>query len=299
MGTVFNIQKFSINDGPGIRTAVFLKGCPLKCLWCHNPESLSPRREVFYRADLCAHCLVCATRCPQGCHRLAEGGHRFTREGCSSCGTCAAACPTGALEAVGQEMTPEEVIREVLRDEVFYRTSGGGITVSGGEPLYQLPFTLAILRLAKEKGLHTCLETCGFAPWESIKEIAPYVDLFLYDYTETDPDLHRAYTGAPQERILENLKGLGDLGASIILRCPIIPGKNDRPDHFEGIGRWASAIPTVKEVQVEPYHPLGEGKARLLGKEPSLVQREFPGEDEVKAWIQNIQKHTDKPVKQA
>ena len=296
MGTVFNVQRFSIGDGPGIRTTVFLKGCPLRCLWCHNPESNLSRPSVMYSDNLCIGCGLCARACPKERHRFSEeSGHLFEREGCLECGACARACPALALEVCGKEMTAAEVVAEVLRDLPFYGDTGG-MTLSGGEPMMQADFSLEICRLAKEKGLHVCMETSGFGRSEDFVAIAPFVDLFLFDYKETDPALHRKWTGVPPDRILENLFLLDGMGKGIVLRCPIIPTYNDREDHFEGIARIANRLSSVRGIDMEPYHPLGESKSARLGTEYPLAGLGFPSEEDKARWVDAVRRHTDVSV---
>ena len=298
-GTVFNIQKFSINDGPGIRTTVFLKGCPLRCIWCHNPESNEAHPELFYDPRKCIGCLGCASVCPKGCHFKDGEMHVFDRTNCIRCGACAEVCPTESLEMTGSEKTVADVMAEVMKDKIFYDNSGGGLTVSGGEPLMQFDFTLALFKAAKEAGLHTCIETCGFAPKERLALLAPYIDIFLFDYKETDSALHKEFTGVPNETILENLFYLDSLGSKIILRCPIIPTKNNRPDHFTGIAETANRLKNILEIHIEPYHALGSGKASSLGKEYPLENLSMPDEETVLTWIDTISRETPVPVKKA
>ena len=296
---VFNIQKFSINDGPGIRTTVFLKGCMLDCLWCHNPESKSPKPQLMLHEKLCIGCGECRKACPLGLHSIGENGeHLINREKCIACGKCAEAC-VGALEIVGKEMSVKEILKEVLKDKAFYKNSGGGMTVSGGEPLMKPEFTLSLLKAAKEEGLHNCMETSGFARWEDIEVLIPYVDLFLWDVKETDSVRHKEYTGVPNERILENLRRLNKAGAGIVLRCPIIPGYNDRKEHLEAIAALAEELENVQRVDVEPYHPLGKSKSEDLGKEYPLEHLNFPAEETVKEWVAVIAAGTGKPVQKA
>ena len=296
---VFDIQKFSINDGPGIRTNVFLKGCMLRCLWCHNPESNEPFPQLMFHSNKCIGCGTCLTSCPNGLHTMgAEGEHLIDREHCVGCGTCAGQC-IGALEIAGKEMTVDEILKEVMKDKVFYDNSGGGMTVSGGEPLMHPSFTLALLKGAKELGLHTCIETCGYASWEHIHAIIPYVDIFLWDVKETDSNLHKQYTGVENGLILDNLRKLNKEGASIVLRCPIIPGYNDRTEHLKAIGALAEELEHVLKVDVEPYHPLGKSKSEGLGKAYPLADLTFPEDTTVSGWIDCIASVTSKPVGKA
>lgn len=298
-GLIYNIQKFCINDGPGIRTTVFLKGCMLNCLWCHNPESKSPKKQLMLHSGRCIGCGKCIAACPENLHSFSESGeHCIERGRCTACGKCAEVC-TGALELVGREADTEEILKEVMRDALFYKNSGGGITLSGGEPLMQPEFTLALLKAAKEKGLHTCIETCGFAKWEQIETLIPYVDIFLWDYKECDPARHKAYTGVSADVILENLHRLNEAGASVILRCPIIPGYNDREEHFAAIAQLAEELSSVICVDIEPYHPLGKPKSESLGETYALDALTFPTDETVEYWINTISKNTTKPVRKA
>ena len=286
-GTVFNIQRFCVNDGPGIRTTVFLKGCPLSCAWCHNPESNSARPELFYDADKCVSCGRCVSLCPQKAHLMENGRHQLRRESCVRCMACAEThCP--ALAAAGETRRAEDVMAEVLRDRPFYQASGGGMTLSGGEPFFQEAFALKLLRLAREAQVHTCVETCGFAPLSLLEQAARWVDLFLYDIKLTDPALHRQWTGVSNDRILENLRALDKMGAKTVLRCPVIPGVNDTPAHFQGVAKIANSLMHLQEIHLEPYHPLGVSKARRLGRE-SLLEGSFPSEAAVQDWIRQIQ----------
>lgn len=293
-GIVFNIQKACVNDGPGIRTTVFIKGCPLSCLWCHNPESQRFSREVMFRPDKCVLCGRCAAACPQSCHTVSAEGHLFDRAACLACGRCGElGCV--ALECVGSEMSAEEVIGKVARDKIFYDNSGGGMTLSGGEPLAQFDFSLELLRLAREWGIHTCIETCGQCSHDKLAEIAPLVDLFLFDFKESDPERHRKYTGVDGSLIRENLEYLNSVGAQIVLRCPIIPGYNDRSDHFDAIAATAERLTNVIRVELEPYHALGESKYNALGR-ASETAGTPDALDRVGEWIEYISARTSKPV---
>ncbi|MDR0451392.1 MAG: glycyl-radical enzyme activating protein [Treponema sp.] len=296
-GIIFNIQRFSLHDGPGIRTNLFLKGCLLDCPWCHNPESKAAEPEIAYYPAKCVLCGACGEACPQRLHRFGEAGHAYSRGTCSGCGACAEACVTGALDLIGRSFTAGEAFAEAKKDEAFYRNSGGGMTISGGEPFYQSGFTLALLRLAKEGGLHSCVETSGAAPFETLREAAGLTDLFLYDLKETDAEKHRAFTGISNELILENLQKLDDSGARTVLRCPIIPGCNDREDHFRGIGAVANRLRNVTGIDIEPYHPLGISKAAGIGKAVRHQDTAIPPGESVKAWAGAVQAYTSVPVR--
>ena len=290
---IFNIQRFCVNDGPGIRTTVFIKGCPLKCLWCHNPESQNKNRELMYYEHRCVNCLRCIKSCPENCHVDMDGKHIFDRTRCALCFACTEnLCP--ALDIAGKEYTPKDLLKEILKDAPFFKQSGGGVTLSGGEPLFQPEFTLELLKLCRQNGIHTAMETCGFASEKTIRDIAPYTDLFLFDWKETNPEKHKEFTGADNSVILRNLEILQSLNAHIILRCPIIPGCNDTDEHFRGIAEIADRFSMIEHVEIEPCHAIGEGKYLSLGKQtPSLSP---PDDETVKGWIETIQSHTTKNV---
>lgn len=292
-GVIFNIQKFCVNDGPGIRTTVFLKGCPLKCLWCHNPESQSVAPEMMFYRDKCANCGRCVAVCGKKCQLLENGIHRFERRNCVKCFECTK-IGCGALEKVGAEISAEEVMDEVLKDKIFYDNSGGGITLSGGEPLYQYDFSLELLKMAKANGLHTAIEICGVTSADKIRAISEYVDLYLFDYKETNPELRKKYTGVSNDLILANLSVLNGIGKRVILRCPIIPGCNNRKEHFDGICMVANQFDSVLHIEIEPYHPLGEGKYLSLG----LAEHKYhsPSNSEMEMLLAEISANTDKKV---
>lgn len=298
-GVIFDIQRFSINDGPGIRTNVFVKGCPLRCRWCHNAESLRPQAQLRYRAASCVGCGACVSACEQGVHTITKEGHVLNRAACVACGNCAEACCYSALEILGRRVTVEEVLEEVERDKAFYETSNGGLTLTGGEPTAQSEFAVALLTEAKARGLHTCVETCGFAPWAVMERLAAVTDLFLYDYKETDAAKHKEFTGVDNERILENLYRLDEMGCQTVLRCPIIPTLNDRPDHFEGICRVANRLKHLTEINIEPYHSLGSDKYTQLGETYALETLPMPSDETVAEWIKTVQAGTSVPVKKA
>ncbi len=265
-GIVFNIQRFSINDGPGIRTTVFLKGCRLRCLWCHNPESLNPQPELIYHERECIGCRRCVEVCPQEVHRFVEDRHLLARDLCQQCGLCTKECPTGSLELVGREYTVKEVFDEIMRDEIFYRNSGGGITLSGGEPTFQVEFAIKLLKKCKEKVLSTAVDTCGYTPWSVLKRLLPFTDLFLYDLKHLDPQKHKEYTGVFNDLILENARRLSFNGAKMEIRVPVIPGYNDSEDNIRMIGKFVDELSKKEKVKFVPYHHFAGSKYRQLGK---------------------------------
>ena len=296
-GLVLNIQRYCVHDGPGIRTTVFLKGCPLNCWWCHNPESQAAAAEITVSESRCVRCGQCAAVCPQGVpspflSRMKTAGVTVTvpaealtpalsqreREGvktrpqrdeieepagarCTHCGACVAACPSGARQDLGRRMTVPEVLEEVLRDRVFYDESGGGVTLSGGEPLLQGEFVAALLQACRAADLHTALDTCGFAPRETLLGLAPWVDLFLYDLKAWDDAVHRQHTGVSNAAILDNLAALAATHDNIWVRVPVIPGINDAADQWEAAAGFVASLPGVRQVNLLPYHALGTHKA--------------------------------------
>lgn len=290
---VFDIEKFAVHDGPGIRTVVFLKGCPLKCVWCHNPESQSFRSELLFDPGKCSRCGRCAAICPQNAHLVTENKHLFLRSRCRGCALCPENCPSEALRLSGKAMSVPEIMDEVMKDLPFYRTSGGGITLSGGEPLSHIRFTSDLLKAAKANGLHTAIETCGFSSWEKIETILPFTDLWLWDIKAL-PEKHQDLTGVPFEPILDNLKKLSASGASIILRCPLVPGINDEDAHLFQIARLANELPGIREINLEPYHPMGEGKGVLLGRE-HIFHANFASDADKNRWKKIISSRTEVP----
>ena len=248
-GIVFDIKRGGVKDGPGLRTSVFLKGCPLRCAWCHNPESQLPQPETAVDGSVC-----------------------------------------------GRMMSVDEVMAEVLPDIPFYSTSGGGLTLTGGEPLSQPDFALALAKAAKAAGIHVALDTSGHAPWNTLERFLPVVDLFLYDIKAADSDRHRELTGVDNGLVLANLERLDAAGAHIFLRCPLVPGINDDEAHLAAVGDLAERLAGVEEVTVEPYHPVGLEKYRKFGKKPPLAQTEFPPKEKCEAWASAIRACTAKRV---
>lgn len=290
-GIVFDIQKFSVNDGPGVRTAVFLKGCQMQCVWCHNPESLSAKPQLSFSKAHCVGCRECEKVCPKGVHKFdAEGIHHVDFSACDACGLCVDACIHSALKIYGQVMDVDDVFAEVLKDKVYFDKSGGGITLSGGEALKQFDFTLALAKKCKDKGIHVCVETNGVSKPEHYRQIAPYVDLFLFDYKATGETTHKALTGLSQRFVLQNLSLLNDVGANVILRCPIIPDYNLSEEHLAAISRLVLSMPNIQRVEILPYHNFGKGKAEEIGGS-YMVEAELPEDSDVTAWIERIKSY--------
>lgn len=287
-GVIFNIQRYCVNDGPGIRTTVFLKGCPLDCAWCHNPESKLVSHQIMLRTALCTGCQKCSNVCESSCHSFENETHNFHPKNCSICNKCVDICPVGALETVGKEMTVSEVVTEVLKDSIFYETSNGGVTFSGGEPFFQHEFLLEILKEMKKNNIHSAVETCGFVNPKTLEKSAKFIDLFLYDYKITDNLSHQKLTGVSNTVILENLGLLHKLNKRVILRCPIIKGVNDTSEHFEGIGNLTYKYENIEQVDLEPYHNLGENKSHGLGKEPTSF--EVATDETVNQWLETLSK---------
>ena len=271
-GLVFNIQRFSVNDGPGIRTTVFLKGCPLHCLWCHNPESISPKKELIVREDRCIRCGDCMSLCKNGAISRQEGEFVTSRELCKQCGDCVDLCYAEAREIVGKEMTVEEVMNEIEKDSLFFDESGGGVSFSGGEPLLQHEFLLGLLKASKHKGHHTVVDTTGFTTPAILERIVPFVDLFLYDLKTLDDKKHKEYTGVSNQTILENLRLLVRLHKEVIVRIPVIPGVNQTSEDIQQIGSFIEALGGIREVQLLPYHQTGVDKYRRLGLDYRMKQ---------------------------
>jgi pyruvate formate lyase activating enzyme len=274
-GVVFNIQRFSLHDGPGIRTTVFLKGCPLSCFWCHNPEGRHAYAELQYHPDRCIACGACVQACPHSAHELRDGVHLFHRERCRNSFDCVATCYSNALEIAGREMTSEEVIEEVLRDRPFYHEAGG-ITLSGGEPALSGAFAAEVLARAKSEGLHTAIETCGASPWSSLEALLPLTDLVMMDIKVVPSALHKEVTGAGNERILENARRLARTDKPLVFRTPVVPSVNDTEEQITRIVAFlkeiaatrprngAASRPTLR-YELLPFHRLASDKYASLG----------------------------------
>jgi pyruvate formate lyase activating enzyme len=278
-GLIFDIQRFSVHDGPGIRTTVFLKGCTLRCFWCHNPEGLRMTSEVQFLPNRCLACGACVAACGHDGQHLDETGRSFTRAQCVACGQCVEACVAEALTLAGKRVTATEVVAEVLRDRVFYETSGGGVTLSGGEPALQPDFAREILTLSKAEGLHTAIETCGSIPWSSLEALLPLTDLVMMDLKQMDADKHRAATGAGNERILANARQLAQTRKPLIFRTPVVPGVNDTPAEIAAMAAFVAELVALRAIESNgtgpadiswellPFHRMAGDKYRSLGLE--------------------------------
>lgn len=301
-GTVFNIQRFSIHDGPGIRTTVFLKGCSLRCFWCHNPEGLHVNLEIQFTPSRCIGCGECVRACPDGAQELlADGTRMYHRDRCDLCGKCLDVCFSGGLQQVGKEMTSEEVMAEVRRDIAFYETSGGGITLSGGEPLIQPQFALAILAQAKAEGIHTAIETTSNVHWEVIESIFPVTDLVMMDIKHMDSARHREVTGVPNERILANARRLAESGKPVLFRTPVVPTVNDTPEEIGAIAAYIASIKSTRpgstpppgsavhasrpvenpDLELLPFHRMAGDKYRSLGMDYLAAPLETPSKEKM------------------
>lgn len=279
-GIVFNIQKYAIHDGPGIRTTVFLQGCPLNCWWCHNPESQGYTQKILFRKDKCIGCGDCSAVCSsKEVSHLKQGITKYVSE-CRLCERCINRCPTEALELIGKRMSANDVIAEIEKDQIFYEQSGGGVTFSGGEPLMQVEFLTRLLDACKEKGFHTTLDTSGYACWETLVQVADRIDLFLYDLKLIDDSRHKKYTGVSNRVILDNLNQLVKRRSNIWVRIPIIPGVNDDEDNIQSIGEFLSSI-GIKDVFLLPYHRIAIDKYERLGKKYKLPYTQPPSDSDL------------------
>ncbi|BBB92075.1 MAG TPA: glycyl-radical enzyme activating protein [Methylomusa anaerophila] len=263
---IFNIQKFCIHDGPGIRTTVFFKGCPLKCSWCHNPESQNSRQEMLYDKDKCSLCGQCARHCQVKAISITNGKILFDPHKCRLCKVCIDVCSNNAREIAGEEYSVAELMREIEKDRPFYEQSGGGVTLSGGEAMVQIDFVAELVATCRERGIAVAIDTCGQAPTENFLRIMEYVDIFLYDIKLLDPARHRDYTGQDNRLILDNLKVLSDQGANINLRLPLLAGVNDGPDHICRVIRLIQNF-NISSINLLPYHDIGQGKYRKLARD--------------------------------
>lgn len=264
-GLIFSIQKFCVHDGPGIRTTIFFKGCPLACPWCHNPESQCYEKEILINPDLCTLCGRCQDVCPSGATEIVEDKLSYNQEKCSGCGKCEEYCFHSARQLAGKQYTLERLVLEIEKDRPFYEQSGGGVTFSGGEVMMQIDFVEKLAKRCKDKGISVAIDTCGYVPRDSFKRIISYVDLFLYDIKLMNNELHRQYMGTGNELILDNLKFLSDKGAKINLRIPLIGGVNTDDDHILSILKMIKSL-SIDSINLLPYHAIAKDKYRKLNK---------------------------------
>jgi len=288
-GIVFNIQKFCIHDGDGIRTCVFLKGCPLRCIWCHNPESFDRKLSLSFNNQKCSTCGRCIAQC--SARNIETGVLKINRKKCITCGKCEEVCLNGANEIIGKEMTAEDVLCEVLKDKIFYDTSGGGLTVTGGEPSYQPEFTLELLTLAKENGVSVAIETCGTGSRDFYEKCADLGATFLFDIKCVDPVRHKMLTGADNTRIMSNLQYLMNKKADIIIRLPLVPDCNDSDEDIERLSAFLNEIKgRFRYAEIMPYHTLGIGKAERLGATATYIH-DNATDNEISRWISLLNSH--------
>ena len=276
---IFEIKRFAVHDGDGIRTTVFFKGCPLKCVWCHNPEGIPRKSQLAFYKDKCTLCRECAVNCPENAHIIENNIHFFDRNKCKVCGKCTNVCLNGALKIYGTEMTVDELIPILLEDKNFYDNSGGGITLSGGECLMQYEFCAELLKIIKEHNIHTAVDTCGFVSKKAIDAVAPYTDIFLYDLKAFNEDVHIKCTGQSNKIILENLKYIDFLGKKTEIRIPFVPRYND--GELQYIADFIKTLKNITKVRVLPYHNYAGSKYKSLGMKNTLPEF-LPTDEEVK-----------------
>jgi pyruvate formate lyase activating enzyme len=279
-GIIFNIQGYCIHDGPGIRTSVFLKGCPLRCLWCQNPESHSFYPELLFAEEKCTGCGKCVRVCPENAIRMNGKASQTDRRLCKSAGLCVDACPNEARAVIGYRATADDIFKEVAADSLFYQESGGGVTLSGGEPLAQPEFAARILKNCRDAGFHTALDTCGYASWATAREVLRHVNLVLFDFKHMNPEMHMKYTGVSNELILQNAEKIhNEMSIPMQARVTLVPGFNDSPENLEATARFiADKLSNAIPVHLLPYHRLGEAKWERLGKKNETVSIEIPSE---------------------
>ena len=286
-GIIFDLKRFAVHDGPGIRTVLFLKGCTLNCAWCHNPEGIRRSPELVYFESKCVHCAACIDACPNGARQMIAGELVYQRDRCTQCGQCMEACYANALFLYGRTVSVGEVMAELRQDEDFYRASGGGITLSGGEPMLQAAFSTAVLRQCKLEGFHTALDTCGNIPWVVLESALPYTDLVLYDLKHLDPAQHRRYTGASNTLLLDNLRRLDQQHVPLEIRIPLVPTINDG-ENLNAVGAFLQSFDQQVCVRLLPYHRLAGSKYQRLGRENHMPVVEPPCDEQMQAAAEQL-----------
>ena len=289
-GIIFDIKKYAIHDGPGIRTTIFFKGCPMRCSWCHNPESWSQQPEPMFREMRCTKCGRCVEVCPEHAIEFINELPRTDTTICCRCGSCIVTCPGQARDIAGKQVTVDEVIAEIVKDKVFYDESNGGATFSGGEPLMQPDFLMGLLEQCRNRGVHTAVDTCCYASGSVIKKIAPLANLFLCDVKHINPDKHKQFTGVENGQILENLSFLTKSNCPVIIRIPIVPGFNDTVEEIGAIVEFIKSLKTIQQIDLLPYNSGGVSKTRRLGRSGEILDRQRPGETIMQTLAANIRR---------